>query len=129
MKLINIQRVLTVLAFLLSGLFMFYYVYYDLIYSKEVLSFLGYGPGGLIIELPSWFSWLLYLGFSISYISIFFNFLKIKYLFLFLVIINLSIVFLASSAAYTSLDLFLGNVIYMCDGVLLFTLFYKIEKD
>lgn len=128
MKLINIQRVLTVLAFFLSGLFMFYYVYYDLIYSREVLSFLGYGPGGLIIELPSWFPWLLYLGFSISYISIFFNYLKIKYLFLFLVIINLSLVFLAPSAAYTSLDLFMGNVIYMCDGVLLFTLFYKIEK-
>lgn len=128
MDIINIRRCLSLCAFILSWLFMFYYLYYDYIYSDDVIRFLGYGPGGTLVEIPGWFSWGVYVAFSICYMSIFFNFLKIRWFFLIVVLINMLLTFVSHSAAYTSLDVFMGNLIYMCDGVLLFTLFYKADE-
>jgi len=129
MKLLNLQRIFALIALILSFLYMFYESYYMYIYSEETLLFLGYGPGGLLMQLPGWVSWLIYISFTFIYISIILGFKEIKFIYLLMVLLNLSLVFIPTSAAYTNLDIFMGNVIYLCDGILLFSLFYSDNKS
>jgi len=128
MKRTVFNRIL-VLAMLIYSVFVFLPYFYGSLYSEEELNFLFYMPVKPLFEIPYWFGWIIYALSMFCYLSIYFGYTIVRYLYVAVLFFNLLFCALSEVVAHTGFEIFAIIIISMIDGVILSFLFLKKQKS
>lgn len=128
MKRTVFNRIL-VLAMLIYSVFVFLPYFYGSLYSEEELNFLFYMPVKPLFEIPYWFGWIIYALSMSCYLSIYFGYTIVRYLYVAVLFFNLLFCALSEVVAHTGFEIFAIIIISMIDGVILSFLFLNKQKS
>lgn len=124
MKRIVFNRIL-VLAMLIYSVFVFLPYFYGSLYSEEELNFLFYMPVNPLFEIPYWFGWIIYALSMFCYLSIYFGYTIVRYLYVAVLFFNVLFSALSGVAAYTGFEISVIVILSTIDGIILSFLFLK----
>lgn len=118
-----------VLAMFMYSVFVFLPYFYGSLYSEEELNFLFYMPVKPLFEIPYWFGWIIYALSMFCYLSIYFGYTIVRYLYVAVLFFNVLFSILSGVAAYTGFEISVIVILSMIDGIVLSFLFLNKQNS
>jgi hypothetical protein len=116
-------RTLIILSVLLFSIYVLLPFFYTGIYTVEEIEYLYYQPSVAPVVFPSWLGWLMYGLFMVCYLLLYNGFYFVRNIFLLLILVDFSLIFLSGIHGTTGLERFLSSGISILDGLILATLY------
>lgn len=124
LKSITVLRYLTLVSMAGYTVYFFAPYLYETFYREEIIEVLFSSPTPPVFVLPQSFAYTLFSVHIIAYLMILMKFSISAKLFLAAIAADILVILLSGMVTYTVLDRLVLTIVNMCDGALLFLLFY-----
>jgi hypothetical protein len=118
-----VVRTIVVISALLFSAYVFLPFFYMDIYAVGEVEYLYYQPSVVPVVFPFWLGWLMYGLFMVCYLLLYNGFYFVRNIFLLLILVDFSLIFLSGIHGTTGLERLLSSGISILDGLILAVLY------
>lgn len=122
-------RFFVCVSFIFYLLYFFFPYFYEHLYPEYVLNYLFNWPIKPLIEISNEFYYIFIAAKLIATIMVFYNFLYSKFIFLFVFLVSTISNFQIGMMVLVNYEIIIYTIINMCDGIVLYILFFGNKKN